>query len=202
MEKTESVSCTKECRIVDWDESPSTECLWEQSVQEVKADLVIHTPSKPQEYYYIKNDNYVLSLSGDIHRPDQQLSGCHVVVNSKLTDISIADSQMWYLEDAGDGYCYIVSKQNGLVLDISGADWKEKAHLIIWPKNTPPTVIANQKWKIDRHVQKGIITSQLNGQVMEVQKIKTNGSPVIMRRRRGVFTGGVTQQLWEFEPAI
>ena len=81
--------------------------------------LVIHTPSIPQKYYYIKNRSCIMALNGNPDRPDKQLAGTLVVLKEKIVDITIANSQLWYLEDAGDGYCYIVSKQNGLILDSS-----------------------------------------------------------------------------------
>ena len=157
--------------------------------------LIVHVPSKPEQYYYIKNSGYVLSLSGDINRPDQQLTGTRITIKEKLRDGVLADSQMWYLEDAGDGYCYIVSKLNGLVLDIKGANWMASTPLILWPKNSPPTVIANQKWKID--VKKGAIVSQLNGQLLHVLQPGKSGSPVVMMGKK---EEEAQQQTWEFEP--
>ena len=158
--------------------------------------LTVHVPSKPEQYYYIKNSVYVLAVDGDINRPDQQLTGTRIVIKEKLRDRVLADSQMWYLEDAGDGYCYIVSKLNGFVLDIDGAKWTVSTPLILWPKNSPPTVIANQKWKID--VKKGAIVSQLNGQVLHVQQPGKPGSPVIMMGRKGIVEDA-QPQMWEFE---
>lgn len=159
--------------------------------------LIIHTPSIPQKYYYIKNRSCVMALNGNPDHPDQQLAGTLVVLKEKIVDITIADSQLWYLEDAGDGYCYIVSKQNGLLLDIQGAKWEMGTHLMIWPKNSPPTVIANQKWKI--YEEEGVIISQLNGQVVGVQQPETIGSKIIMMKRKGQLEDGSSQQ-WEFEP--
>ena len=101
------------------------------------------------------------------------------------------------MEDADDGYCYIVSKQNGFVLDISGAKWAMRTPLIIWPKNSPPTVIANQKWRIDP--KEGVIVSQLNGQVLEVQESERLGSPVIMMKRKAMVEVSSPQR-WDLEP--
>ena len=161
--------------------------------------LVVHTPSKPRQYYYIKNCNYVMALKGDIDHPDRQLAGTHVVMKEKLVDKTIAQSQLWYLEDAGDGYCYIVSKQNGFLLDIQGAQWDIGTPIIIWPKNSPPTVIANQKWKI--YEKEGVIVSQLSGQALAVQQPETIGSRIIMMKRKGQLEDGSSQQ-WEFEPVL
>ena len=102
-------------------------------------------------------------------------------------------SPMWYLEDADDGYCYIVSKLNGFILDISRAKWAMRTPLIIWP---PPTVIANQKWRIDP--KEGVV-SQLNGQVLQVQESERLGSPVIMMKRKGLLEES-SPQLWDLEP--
>ena len=163
-------------------------------------NLIIHAPSNPQQYYYIKNRHdrgYVMALNGNIDRPDQQLAGTLVVAKEKLLDKTIAQSQLWYLEDAGDGYCYIVSKQNGFVLDIQGAQWDIGTATIIWPKNSPPTVIANQKWKI--YEKEGVIVSQLNGQAVTVQQPQTVGSKIVMAKRKGQMEDGSSQQ-WVFEP--
>lgn len=138
-----------------------------------------------------------MALNGSIDRPDQQLAGTHVVMKEKLVDKTIAQSQLWYLEDAGDGYCYIVSKQNGFLLDIQGAQWAIGTPIILWPKNSPPTVIANQKWKI--YEKEGVIVSQLNGQVLAVQKPESIGSRIVMNERKGELEDGSSQQ-WEFEP--
>jgi hypothetical protein len=159
--------------------------------------LVVHTPSKLLKYYYIKNHSCVMALNGTTDRPDQQLAGTNVVLKEKLVDKTIADSQLWYLEDAGDGYCYIVSKQNGLILDIQRAQWDIGTPIIVWPKNSPPTVIANQKWKI--YENEGVIMSQLNGQVVAVQQPETVGSKIVMMKRKGQLEDGSSQQ-WEFEP--
>ena len=161
--------------------------------------LKIHVASQPEQYYYIKNGSFVLSLSGDINRPDQLLAGTAIVIKEKVRDKLAAGSQMWYLEDAGDGYCYIVSMLNRFVLDIKGAQWNMSTPVILWPKNSPPTVIANQKWKID--VEEGVIVSQLNGQVLQVQQNEKSGSPVIMMKKIGVAEDAVSQR-WEFEPII
>lgn len=158
--------------------------------------LKVHTPWKPEQYYHISNSGYVLALDGDTSRPDQQLAGTRIVIKEKLRDKTLAGSQMWYLEDAGDGYCYIVSKLNGFVLDISGARWTASTPLILWPKNSPPTVIANQKWKID--VKEGAIVSQLNGQVLQVQQPGKAGSPVVMMPRKGIIEDAESQR-WGFE---
>ena len=51
-----------------------------------KIELIVHVPSKPQQYYYIKNrtaSGYVMALDGDPDRPDQQLAGTRVVVNER-----------------------------------------------------------------------------------------------------------------------
>jgi hypothetical protein len=138
-----------------------------------------------------------MALRGNPDRPDQQLAGTPVVLKEKLVDKTIADSQLWYLEDAGDGYCYIVSKQNGLLLDINRGQWNVGTPIMIWPKNSPPTVIANQKWKI--YENEGVIVSQLNGQVVAVQQPETVGSKIIMMKRKGQLEDGSSQQ-WEFEP--
>ena len=159
--------------------------------------LIIHVPSQPQQYYYIKNGSFVLSLAGNVNRPDQLLAGTPIVMKEKLRDKLGAGSQMWYLEDAGDGFCYIVSMLNGFVLDIKGAQWTTSTPIILWPKNSPPTVIANQKWKID--VEEGVITSQLNGQVLGVTKRETSESSVVMMTKIGIAEEAMSQR-WEFEP--
>ena len=149
-------------------------------------NLIIHVPSNPQQYYYIKNCHdrgYVMALNGNIDCANQQVAGTLVVTKEKLLDKTIAQSQLWYLEDAGDGYCYIVSKQNRFVLDIQGAQWYIGTATIICPKNSPPTVITNQKWKI--YEKEGVIVSQLNGQAVTVQQPQTVGSKIMMAKRKG-----------------
>lgn len=159
--------------------------------------LTVHVPLKPEQYYYIKNSGYVLTLNGDTNRPDQLLAGTRIVIKEKIRDRVLADSQMWYFEDAGDGFCYIVSKLNGFVLDIQEAKWTASTPIILWPKNSPPTVIANQKWKID--VKKGTVVSQLNGQLLHVQQPGKPGSLVVMMGRKGIAEEA-QPQTWEFEP--
>ena len=92
----------------------------------------------------------------------------------------------------------IVSKQNGFVLEINKAQWLAGTTVVIWPKSSPPTVIANQKWKVN--TKEGVIVSQLNGQVLEVQQPERVGSRIIMNGRKGSLEDASSQQ-WEFEPA-
>ena len=148
------------------------------------------------QYYYIKNERsgWVLSLQ---ERQDQyHVQGTKVVIQRKV-DNADDSRQLWYLEDAGDGYYYIVSKSSQLVLDIHSGSWQMKAPLIVWPKNSPPTIIANQKWKID--LEEGAIVSQLNGQLVEVQNPDSVGSPVIMMRKKRE-SEDASPQRWVFEP--
>ena len=161
--------------------------------------LKIHAPFQPQQCYYIKSGSFVLSLAGDVDRPDQMLAGTRIVIKEKVRDKLAVGSQLWYLEDAGDGYCYIVSMLNGFVLNINNAQWTMSTPVILFPRSSPPTVIANQKWKIDE--KEGVIVSQLNGQVLHVQQNGISGSYVIMMKKIGATEEAVSQK-WEFEPTM
>lgn len=170
-----------------------------------KPDLIVHVPPPSKQYYYIKNvqqSQSVLSLAGEVDRPDRQFAGTRVVIKEKL-DPSDA-GQKWYLEDAGDGYCYIVSMLNGLVLDIDMASWAVGTPVIMWPKNSPPKVIANQKWKIDQ--EEGVIVSQLNGQVVQARlsslpaRPHVHTWPVVTMKRTALHHYEKQKQQWEFEP--
>jgi len=110
----------------------------------------------------------------------------------KELDVNV-DSQLWYLEDAGDGgYYYIVSKLNGLYMDVDGVRYAEGTPLIQWSKNSPPVATANQKWKIE--LKDGFVVSQLNGQVIELDPEKKTA--FMSRRKEKKLSAN---QQWDFE---
>lgn len=151
----------------------------------VTEKLCVRPP--PNHYYFVKNRSTGLVLQayvgiGPVGKP---IVPCH----PEAEDV---DSRLWYLEDTGDtGYYYIVSKLNGLVLDVKGASYAEGTPLIQWSKNAPPVVTANQKWKID--LKDGYMVSQLNGQVIEM------GPENIFMSKRKEKSLAANQQ-WSFEP--
>ena len=141
-----------------------------------KMALVVRPP--PSVYYHIqsKQTGCVLEIQSACAHPRT-----YIVVNQKSTNPEGEAHQMWYLEDAGNGYFYIVSKLNSLVVDIKGASSTQGAYLIMWHRKSPPENVANQKWKFEGDT----IVSQLNGQVLEVRGASTSaGAYVVMSNKK------------------
>ena len=87
----------------------------------------------------------------------------------------------------------IVSKLNGNVMDIQGANINPDTPIISFPRNG----IANQHWifhPVDDNFYE--IVSELNGNVMDIQGANINpGTPIISFPRNGV-----ANQHWTFRP--
>ena len=153
------------------------------TVQEPK--LCVRPP--PNYYYFVKNRSTGLVLQA--HVGEGPVGKAILPSHPKTEDV---DSQLWYLEDTGDtGYYYIVSKLNGLVLDVSRASYAEGTPVIQWSKNAPPVVTANQKWKIE--LDDGYVVSQLNGQVIEMDR-----KSIFISKRK--YKSPAENQQWTFEP--
>ena len=138
--------------------------------------------------YYIKSrmHGYVL----DVYR-GRQSPGADVILFPK--NPGAADNQLWYFEDAGDGFVYICSKLNGLVLDICGGSGGRGTKLILWHRNSPPESMSHQKWKIDGD----FIVSALHGQVLDVKGgSKAKATPLIVWSKNAVDN---ENQRWEIE---
>ena len=54
------------------------------------------------------------------------------------------DAQKWVIRSAGGGYYYIISKVNGLYLDVSGASNSNGANVQVYTGNSSSA----QKWKL------------------------------------------------------
>lgn len=89
----------------------------------------------------------------------------YAVVANQRDKTENREQRHWYFEDAGDGFVYIVSKLNGLVLDIKGHSHKRGTYLILFPRKPAPLNVSNQKWKLKGDV----IESQLNQMVVSIK---------------------------------
>ena len=150
-------------------------------------------------YCYIKSrmHDFVLEANGNSER-----SGVSVCQKRKVP----VDHQLWFLDDAGDGFVYICSKLDptgGMVLDIKGASTGKRANIIIYHRKNPERSSrdknpANQKWKLQPD---GTIVSALNGYVLDVKGAKREErTPVITFPMKE--SGLLTNQLWSLEPAF
>ena len=86
--------------------------------------------------------------------------------------------QHWYLEKAGDGFVYIISRLNGLVLDIKGGSQSVGSYIITFSRNSPPQSLANQRWKLSEG--NSLISSQLHGQVLSIRYESTKAGVCMM----------------------
>ena len=145
----------------------------------------------PNVYYHIQSKQTGCVLEVQSARSNPRT---YVVINHKSTSPEGEAHQLWYLEDAGNGFFYIVSKLNSLVVDIKGASSAQGSYLITWHRKSPPDNVANQKWKFEGDA----IVSQLNGQVIEVQGGSASpGAYVVMRNREEPLP---EHQHWSFVP--
>lgn len=89
-------------------------------------------------------------------------------------------------------FFFIVSKLNGFVLDISGANRGNGAQIIAWPKKTSGA--DNQLWTFTKE---GFIVSKLNGFVLDITGIGTNPqTPIISWPKK---PGTTANQTWRFD---
>jgi hypothetical protein len=98
----------------------------------------------------------------------------------KIPDNPHAANQLWKYENG-----FLVSKLNGLVLDVKGASKDEGAEVVMWNKKSHDN--ANQLWDLE----KGWIKNRHNGLVLEVK----NAQFVHMARKKENDKG----QLWSFK---
>jgi TusA-related sulfurtransferase len=74
------------------------------------------------------------------------------------------DNQIWILEDAGDGYYFLVSKHSGKVLDVAGASQEAGANVLQWFKHDGD----NQQWKLEGAGDGySFVVSKHSGQVLD-----------------------------------
>ena len=150
--------------------------------------LYVRSGPNSGPFYYIKSrmHGYVLDVYGERQSP-----GTDVILYPKKP--GAADNQLWYFEDAGDGFVYICSKLNGLVLDIYGASGRRGTKIILWHRKSSPEITANQKWKIDGD----FIVSALHAQVLDVKGAsKAEVTPLIVWSKNVVDN---EHQRWEIE---
>jgi len=77
-------------------------------------------------------------------------------------DFKYTPNQLWYFEFEPVHYFYLVSRLNGKVLDVKGAERDPGGEVIMWEKKDDARV--NQMWYISRD---GLIRSKLNGFVLD-----------------------------------
>lgn len=140
---------------------------------------------KPPVCYYIrsKTSELVLEVKKGGHQP-----GTDVIVAKKRTERQDSEWQHWYFEEANQGFVYIASKLNGLVLDIKEGN----TCLILNYRIPPPQVVASQKWNLNG----GVIESQLNSMVIHTKeggRLASGSKAVICPRT------GEDHQQWVFE---
>lgn len=185
-----------------------SQSLYALCVGQVQYEMTYSPPSivvRPNPYYYFirtkLNDN-VLTIEGGRTGSDRS----PVVVSPRTSPLPLkigdrsCDCQLWHLEDAGDGFVYIISKTDPhgrQVLDIKGASTSKCANLITYHrKYESEGKVANQKFKIR---EDGSISSALNNMVLDVKgNSMCAGAHVIMYPQKA---GGAANQLWCFEPA-
>jgi hypothetical protein len=97
------------------------------------------------------------------------------------------------------GYSFIKSKLNGMVLDVQGANSTEGTPTIMWSRKD--SGIENQLWAFESGPEGYFfIKSKLNGMVLDVQGANsTEGTPTIMWSRKD---SGIENQLWALESEL
>ena len=123
--------------------------------------LKVQAPVK--DFYYIRSKlkpNHVLEIQKGYHE-----ARSYITVSERK--VPQAWYQHWYLESAGDGFVYIISRLNGLVLDIKGGSQSVGSYIITFPRNSPPEMLANQRWKLSEG--NSLISSQMHGQVLSIR---------------------------------
>lgn len=93
-------------------------------------------------YYYIisKKSGKAVGVAGG--STGNTADGANVIQWAK---VATADDQKWKLEDAGNGYFYIVNKNSGKVLDVAGSSLVDKGNVLQYQKANGD----NQKWKFE-----------------------------------------------------
>ena len=146
---------------------------------------------EPPVCYYIKSKTSGLVLevkAGHSHFKPKT----YVVLGERVSDseLPLHDQQCWYFERADDSYVYIVSKLNGLVLDIKGHSSKRGTRLIVFTQKPLWHTVTNQKWKIEG----GFIETKLNEMMVTIKGKEKVGSYVAMFPK-GLYPG----QEWVLE---
>ena len=120
----------------------------------------------------------------------------------KKNPVKNANNQLWFLDDAGEGYYYIVSKlkpDDTLVLDIEGRSTENDARVKTYhrkPDHKPRQDRANQMWRVDPD---GTIVSALHGKVMDVKGRNTApGTPIVMFGKKAAHDHPQNQQ-WRLD---
>ncbi len=106
---------------------------------------------------------------------------------TKLVQYSLwyADTQKWYITQAGDGYYYITNFSSGTVIDINGASTANGANAIIYPNKGG----TNQQWQIvstgDGYYN---IISRKSGKYLDVNgKSTADGAEIIQYSSNGGY---------------
>ena len=154
---------------------------------------------RPKPYYYYLTsclNGFVIDIPGEGTEPTR------VCTNPKRP-VRDAKSQLWFLDDAGEGYFYIVSKiksDASLVLDIEGKKRHNDAFVKTYHRkreHKPIEERANQMWRVDPD---GTIVSAMHGKVLDVKGRKTlPGTPIVMFDKKPAHKQPENQQ-WRLEP--
>ena len=150
-------------------------------------------------YYYLTSclNGLVISVPEGSTEPTR-------VCTAPKKPVKNANNQLWFLDDAGEGYYYIVSKlkpDDTLVLDIEGRSTENDARVKTShrkPEHKSRQDRANQMWRVDPD---GTIVSALHGKVMDVKGRNTApGTPIVMFGKKAAHDRPQNQQ-WRLEPA-
>lgn len=158
-----------------------------------------HSNTSLRQAYYIRSrlTEHVMEVKGG---SSSQVTP--VVVHPQRPGAALY--QLWYLEPCEDGYCYIVSKQSGLVMDIKGATTSSKGSIIVFKRKNPEAGedCSNQKWRLEElglvesHPY-GFIESKLNKMVLDIKGAKRDkGTPIITYPKK---KDGNENQQWILE---
>lgn len=106
---------------------------------------------------------------------------------TKIVQYSLwyADTQKWYITQAGDGYYYITNFSSGTVIDINGASTANAANAILYPNKGG----TNQQWEI-RPTGDGYYTivSRKSGKCLDVNgKSTSEGAQIIQYSSNGGY---------------
>ncbi|MBR8833246.1 MAG: RICIN domain-containing protein [Stigonema ocellatum SAG 48.90 = DSM 106950] len=87
-----------------------------------------------------KKSNKVVGVAGGV--TGNTADGANGIQWTKTAN---ANDQKWKLEDAGDGYFYLVNKNSGKVLEVAGGSLVDKGNIQQYTKNQTD----GQKWKFE-----------------------------------------------------
>ncbi len=133
----------------------------------VAASAVARTPN-PQTVYSgpgrYEIENVASGKVLDLNRQDQR-----TVVQWPRTH---AQSQLWDIVDAGNGYVYIKSAVTGLVMDIDGGRARDGARVI----TSQPSGSDSQLWKVEGHGSASLWICPM-GRTMTASNTKPGAGP-------------------------